>query len=437
MATALCAVLVGVIRRSAFGRRLVALSDSPAAFATVGLSSVADQGVRLRPLRRHGRVRRRALRRATGGHRFQRRPVLRQPDPAAFRGHLGHPDPDRRAPGGHDGGGAPRPADSTSRRPWPISPALSAGIGIVLLAQQPRRHSRLDLAGEPLAPAVLRPRRMSQPSLLRRIRTWPMPPDAARRWTALDVDHVERPLRWGRRPLRRLAAGVGRRGHRTDRPERRRQDHAVQRHHRAAAARPGAPSPGTASDVTRKGTHRRARLGLARTFQRLELFWLADARPTTCGSASSLRRRRTRPAARPSSSGSGSGTRPRPASARSPPVRPGWSSWPAPWPTDPRCCCSMSPARASMSTRPPPSASSSRRWRRRAAPSSWSSTTPSWFCGSARPCTCLTSVRSSPRARPKRFDGTRRAAGLSRPGAAHDEPAEPADGSQSADEAGS
>ncbi len=39
VATALCAVLVGVIRRSAFGRRLVALSDSPAAFATVGLSA--------------------------------------------------------------------------------------------------------------------------------------------------------------------------------------------------------------------------------------------------------------------------------------------------------------------------------------------------------------------------------------------------------------
>ncbi len=39
VATALCAVLVGVIRRSAFGRRLVALNDSPAAFATVGLNS--------------------------------------------------------------------------------------------------------------------------------------------------------------------------------------------------------------------------------------------------------------------------------------------------------------------------------------------------------------------------------------------------------------
>ena len=37
---ALCLLLVGVVRRSIFGRRLVAMSDSPAAFATVGLSSV-------------------------------------------------------------------------------------------------------------------------------------------------------------------------------------------------------------------------------------------------------------------------------------------------------------------------------------------------------------------------------------------------------------
>jgi ABC-type branched-subunit amino acid transport system permease subunit len=39
-AAAVCAVLVAFIRRSAFGRRLVAMSDSPAAFATVGLSAV-------------------------------------------------------------------------------------------------------------------------------------------------------------------------------------------------------------------------------------------------------------------------------------------------------------------------------------------------------------------------------------------------------------
>ena len=40
VAAALCALVVGVIRRSSFGRRLVAMSDSPAAYATVGLSSV-------------------------------------------------------------------------------------------------------------------------------------------------------------------------------------------------------------------------------------------------------------------------------------------------------------------------------------------------------------------------------------------------------------
>jgi branched-chain amino acid transport system permease protein len=36
---AVCAILVGIIRRSTFGRRLVAMSDSPAAYATVGLSA--------------------------------------------------------------------------------------------------------------------------------------------------------------------------------------------------------------------------------------------------------------------------------------------------------------------------------------------------------------------------------------------------------------
>jgi len=40
VAAAFCAMLVGLLRRRAFGRRLVAMSDSPAAFATVGLSPV-------------------------------------------------------------------------------------------------------------------------------------------------------------------------------------------------------------------------------------------------------------------------------------------------------------------------------------------------------------------------------------------------------------
>jgi branched-chain amino acid transport system permease protein len=40
VAAALCAMLVGLVRRSAYGRRLVAMSDSPAAFAMVGLNAV-------------------------------------------------------------------------------------------------------------------------------------------------------------------------------------------------------------------------------------------------------------------------------------------------------------------------------------------------------------------------------------------------------------
>ena len=45
VAAALCALFVGLVRRSAFGRRLVAMNDSPAAFATVGLSSVRTKVV--------------------------------------------------------------------------------------------------------------------------------------------------------------------------------------------------------------------------------------------------------------------------------------------------------------------------------------------------------------------------------------------------------
>ncbi len=45
VAAALCALLVGLLRRRAFGRRLVAMSDSPAAFATVGLNPLRTKVV--------------------------------------------------------------------------------------------------------------------------------------------------------------------------------------------------------------------------------------------------------------------------------------------------------------------------------------------------------------------------------------------------------
>ena len=147
------------------------------------------------------------------------------------------------------------------------------------------------------------------------------------------------------------------------------------------------------TDVTRKGTHRRARLGLARTFQRLELFSTLSAADNVRVGLEAARPRHAVDRARAARARRRGGRRPPRRSRRSRPGRPAWSSWPAPCRPTPRSSCSTSRARASTSARPRPWAGSSRRWRTRAGPSSWSSTTPTWCCGSAAPCTCSTSAR--------------------------------------------
>ncbi len=58
----LCAALVLGIRRNVFGRRLVAMSDSPTALATLGLVVGQDQSDCLLTVLGHGRVRRGLLR---------------------------------------------------------------------------------------------------------------------------------------------------------------------------------------------------------------------------------------------------------------------------------------------------------------------------------------------------------------------------------------
>ena len=153
------------------------------------------------------------------------------------------------------------------------------------------------------------------------------------------------------------------------------------------------PDRGTVSlyetDITKMQPHRRARLGLARTFQRLELFGtLSAGENVQVGLESSVKWWQWRhvkkafpwvrsgrsgadgtPADEPTGPGSlAVATSDRPARGRRPrghvrrtrpvpcrPAWPAWWSWPGRWPWPPRSCCSTSPARDSTTPSP-------RRW---------------------------------------------------------------------------
>ena len=88
---AVCALIVGLVRRSIFGRRLVAMSDSPAAFATVGLSSVRTKVIVFSLSAAMAGLGGVFYAGQQGGIGADGRPVHREPDAAPVRRHLGHP----------------------------------------------------------------------------------------------------------------------------------------------------------------------------------------------------------------------------------------------------------------------------------------------------------------------------------------------------------
>ena len=195
-------------------------------------------------------------------------------------------------------------------------------------------------------------------------------------------------LRWGAGARRRRPRRRGRRHHRPDRAERRRQDHALQRHLRAPGPRVGPHPPGRRRPRGREP----APPGPARDRPHVpaprgvRLDERARQHPGGGGGAAHVGAGRPRRgghhpggARRPrSSSSSGWRTLPTIASTRCPPGWPASSRSGEPSPRSPGSSSSTSRPPASASRRPTTSPSCWRRWPPAASGSSSWSTTSSW-----------------------------------------------------------
>ena len=182
--------------------------------------------------------------------------------------------------------------------------------------------------------------------------------------TALAVTGLEQIVRRPARHHRRQSRGRAGRAPADHRPERRRQDHAVQSHHRRAARPTAARSRCSTATSPRVPSRRRAHLGMARTYQIITLFprdtilrnvIAGAARPVAAALESAGRRstasgiwstqaraaldaRRPRPHRRPAAGA-------RPPTAKSAASRSPWR-----WRKTRKCCCSTSRSPASRST---------------------------------------------------------------------------------------
>ena len=256
-------------------------------------------------------------------------------------------------------------------------------------AAEPGRHRQgVDQPVRVDRPARSGPRSPSSRSASpRRSSCRPRSASRSRRGT-LEVQRPARPLRRRRRRQRRVVHGQPGPHRRADRPERRRQDVGDRRRHRLHPRRPAARSRLDGRELLGLSATKRARAGLSRSFQSLELFedatvldnlraasdprdrLVVPPRPRPPG-----RRRRCPARSSPRSASSTSRTTCCARCRTCPTASAGCSPSPAPSPRSRACCCSTSRRPASATSRRPSWPTSCAAWPTTGASPSCSSST--------------------------------------------------------------